>query len=117
MVQNITKQGCRKAIAAVLLCFAFGGCAHNHTASIVGIWDIKGGPGPATMAFQADGNFKTEASMPGRHSAVTGQYTLSGDTLTLRTMQQRTATLRWNSDDEFVMTGDDGKAMTLARKK
>jgi uncharacterized protein (TIGR03066 family) len=101
-------------MAAVwLLTGCGGGAAHN----LVGTWDIKGGPGPATMAFAADGNFKTEASMPGRSSSLTGQYKLSGDTLTLQTMQARTATLKWNSADEFVMTGDDGKAMTLDRKK
>ena|ERR1041385_656337 len=98
--------------AVALLC----GCAHGSH-NIMGVWDIKGGPGPATISFQADGNFKTEATMPGRHSTVTGQYRMDGDTLTLQGQQQRTATLRWNSDDEAVMTGDDGKAMTIARRK
>ena len=92
------------------------GCSHaNH--NIVGVWDINGGPGPATITFQTDGNFKTEATMPGRHSVVTGQYKLDGDTLTLQTMQKRTATLKWNTADEAVMTGDDGKPMTIARHK
>jgi hypothetical protein len=103
------------AFAAALICLGCGTRGGSH--NIVGNWDIKGGPGPATMAFKADGNFATEATMPGRHSTLTGQYTIAGDTVTLRTMQQRTATLRWTSSDEVIMTGDDGKAMTLVRKK
>jgi hypothetical protein len=100
------------ALAVALL---FGCSRSNH--NLVGVWDIQGGPGPATFTFQADGNFKTEATMPGRHSTVTGQYRLEGDRVTLQTMQPRTATLKWNSDDEAVMTGDDGKAMTLTRHR
>ena len=100
------------AFAATLL----GGCAHpGH--NVVGAWDIKGGPGPASITFTSDGNFKTEATMPGRSSTFSGQYHLDGDTLTLMTIPQRTATLRWNTNDEAIMTGDDGKAMTLARRK
>ena len=100
------------ALLAALLC----GCA-GVSHKIVGDWDITGGPGPATFSFTADGNFKTEATLPGRHSTVTGQYHLDGDTLILQTMQNRTATLKWISDDEAVMTVDDGKAMTIARRK
>ncbi len=96
---------------------ALAGCAKTASHSIVGTWDIKGGPGQATMTLSADGNFKTEASMPGSSSTVTGQYKYEGDQLTLRTNQQRTATIKWSTEDEMVMTGDDGKAMTLARKK
>ena len=98
--------------AAAALC----GCGMtNH--NLVGVWDIHGGPGQAKFTFQADGNFKTEATMPGRSSTVTGQYKLDGDKVTLITMQQRTATLKWISDNEAVMTGDDGKAMTLTRHR
>jgi len=32
-------------------------------------------------------------------------------------MQTRTATLKWSSDDDAVMTGDDGKAMEIVRRK
>jgi len=103
-------------ICALLVGAIISGCA-RVTHNIVGTWDIKGGPGPATFSFTADGNFKTEATMPGRKSSVNGQYRLDGDTLTLRTMQTRTATLKWSSDDDAVMTGDDGKAMEIVRRK
>lgn len=96
---------------------ALAGCVKTASHSIVGTWDITGGPGKATMTLGADGNFKTEASMPGSSSTVTGQYKYEGDQLTLQTNQQRTATIKWSTDDEIVMTGDDGKAMTLVRKK
>jgi hypothetical protein len=105
----------RGAMLGVLAVALLYGCGHSH--SIVGSWDIKGGPGPATITFQPDGNYKTQATMPGRQSSTFGPYRLEGDTLTLQTPQPRTASLRWISDDEAVMTGDDGKAMTLARRK
>jgi uncharacterized protein (TIGR03066 family) len=97
------------------LCLVFlNGCS-SHTRSVVGDWDITGGPSAAVMSFQAHGNFKTEASMRGRHSSVTGQYELQGDKVVFK-MPARTATIRWNSDNEMVMTGDDGVAMTLKRR-
>jgi hypothetical protein len=112
----ITKKHTVVILGLALALALFAGCAgHGHT--IVGVWDIKGGPGPASMTFKADGNFSTEATMPGRSSTVTGQYKLDGDTLTLLTNPQRSATLNWKSDDEAIMTGDDGKAMTIARRK
>lgn len=101
---------------AVLAIAVLVGCSHVRH-NIVGSWDIMGGPGPATISFTKTGNFSTVAALPGRRSSVTGQYHLDGDTLTLQTMQKRTATLRWNSENEAVMTGDDGRAMTIVRRK
>jgi len=103
--------------AALLFCAAalLAGCV-PRARSVVGVWDIRGGPTSATMTFQADGNFKTEASRPGQQSTVFGQYTREGDRVTFN-MPHRTATIRWKSDDEIVMTGDDGVAMTLTRRK
>jgi hypothetical protein len=100
--------------AMVILSVPLAGCSHR---SVVGVWEVQGGPGPATFTFQADGNFKTEASMPGRSSTVTGQYEQRGDSLVFKTMRTRTATVRRNSDDEIVVTGDDGVSKTLKRKK
>ena len=108
----------RHLLASLLLCTTvlFAGCA-LRSRSVVGAWDIQGGPGPATMTFQADGNFKTEASLPGRSSMVSGPYKQQGDQVTFEMPSRRTATIRWKSDDEMVMTGDDGVAMTLTRHR
>lgn len=107
-----------KSIVVLLSCLAIilAGCA-GRSRSVVGTWDITGGPSVATMTFQSDGSFKTEATMRGRHSTMTGQYEQQGEKVTFKTRTPRTATIRWNSDDEMVMTGDDGVAMTLKRRK
>lgn len=108
------------AVAPALL----AGCsAKRH--SVVGTWDVQGGPTAASFSFQSDGQFKTEASGGGRSSSVTGPYKQEGDRLQFELRGAgpiggnavRTATIRWNSDDEIVMTGDDGVAMTLKRRK
>ena len=104
------------ALRAIFACFLVCGCA-GTSRNIVGAWSINGGPSKATMTFQSDGNFKTEASGRGRSSTVTGQYAVEGDTITIKTMPQRTAKLEWRTPDEFIMTGDDGRAMTLDRVK
>ena len=109
------KRGTIALAGLVAVMLGFGCRTSGH--DIIGTWDIKGGPGPATLEFQANGNFNTKASMPGRSSSSSGQYTVSGDTVTFSTMQKRSATVKWNTADEFVMTGDDGQAMTFRRKK
>lgn len=102
-------------LAAIALSATLLGC-RGKSHSIVGTWDIKGGPTAATFTFAADGNFKAEAVGRGRSSTRTGQYTLTGDKLDFNAPHS-TATIKWNSDDEMVMTGDDGRAMTLTKRK
>ncbi len=109
-----------RLLASFLFCATVlsAGCA-LRSRSVVGTWDIQGGPGPATMTFQADGNCRTEAHLPGRSSMVFGPYKQLGDRVTfdMSVNSHRTATIHWKSDDEMVMMGDDGVAMTLTRRK
>src|SRR5579871_2568369 len=87
----------RRLLASCLFCATVlsAGCA-LRSRSIVGTWDIQGGPGPATMTFQSDGNCRTEAHLPGRSSMVFGPYKQQGDQVTfdMSVNSHRTATIQ-----------------------
>ena len=100
-------------LTALSLC---AGCG-KHSHGVVGKWTIQGGPTPATMTFGTDGKFRTDAADSNSRSSVTGDYRQEGDTLKIGNIQPRTGTIQWRSDDEMLLTGDDGRAMTLTRVK